>query len=184
MTVTEARTMVLKYTVEELTVLADLFEIPSLPGVRPLDLPLDLRSLATRCLIARGVLTMPQDGGVEVTQPHAALIGTMLAATTIVQVARHTEDMVETWSWFEADGVVVQAGEDHEGIVAVTLHEIELDDAILGSLGIDEASVEEPALDPIDVVVEVVRMDRVRGSLRTERTTYRHSSGGTWTRGE
>lgn len=106
-----------RYTIEELAVLADLFDLPSLPGVTPIEMSLDLRSLATRCLVARQIVRMPDDGGVEVTQPHATLIAGVLDAPMIRQVIRTVGDTTDLWSWFDLESSCVRVSDDKAGVI-------------------------------------------------------------------
>jgi hypothetical protein len=110
-----------RYTSEELAVIAALFDVPGLPGCPEIELTTELRSLATRCLVARNVVTMPPDGGIAITFPHTALLGQLLGSPEVIQVIDVAgERVVGTWCGgddasvhvFHEDGVVtVQAFE-------------------------------------------------------------------------
>lgn len=113
----------IRYTIEELAVLADLFDLESLPGVPPVELNMELRSLATRCLIVRGVLRMPDDGGVEVAQPHATLLSFLMDSKDVVQATRSTAAQRQAWSWFQLDDHCMSVTEPDDGIVTMTIHQ-------------------------------------------------------------
>ncbi len=114
--------LTVRYTLEELTVLADLYELDNLPGCRRASLSTSTRNLATRTLIARHVLAMPPAGGVELQQPHATVLGTLFAADDIVQYIRHrpAESFVD--QWFATDAATVGLSE-LDGIVTMALYE-------------------------------------------------------------
>jgi len=179
---TEARMLRMQYTAEELAVLADLFELDSLPGVDVRRLGPEVRSLATRSLIARGIAVMPSDGGVEITQPHAGLIGTLLAASIVVQVIRHSPERSLASTWFDDDGVLVEVGPDDEGIVTVTLHDTGLDEGIRAAHGVEIGSSgnADSAARPT-IVIEVVRMENDGPAVAVERTAYGRAPDGRWT---
>lgn len=179
MTVVEGRTMRLRYTSEELAVLADLFELESLPGVAVHELGPAARSQATRTLIARGIVVMPDDGGVEVTQPHAGLLAAAMAAETVVQVSRHEPDGSTSSTWFDDEGVVVEVGPDDAGIVSIALHEAALDEAIRRAHGID-LGAEDAAVERPTAVVELVRIEDAGSETVVERTAYGRGADGRW----
>ena len=70
------------FSVDELAVLADLLEIPALPGGDPdLEFSEDAKAAAARGLLARGVVVANGPAGtVEITQPYATMIGIVLFA--------------------------------------------------------------------------------------------------------
>lgn len=67
---------------DELAVLADLLELPSLPGIEPdLPVPAEAKAAAARGLLARAVLVADGVAGtVEITQPYATLLTLVLQA--------------------------------------------------------------------------------------------------------
>jgi hypothetical protein len=95
------------FSVDELAVLADLLEIPALPGVDPdMEVPDDAKGAAARGLVARGVVVADAARGtVEITQPYATMIATVLFAT----VARAGESGLA----FVRDDLVVRARPAH-----------------------------------------------------------------------
>ena len=63
------------YSTDELAVLADLLDAPSLPGAPPFDeVGPAARAAAARGLVARGVLRVLPEDAVEVLQPHATML--------------------------------------------------------------------------------------------------------------
>jgi len=150
----------MRYTIEEMAVLADLFDLESLPGVPAVELTLELRSLATRCLIARGVLQMPADGGVEVTQPHATLLSFLMDAGDVVQATRSSAVQRQAWSWFQLDEHCMSVTEPDEGIVTMTIHPGDVETNIRAHLAVES----RPATRG-DAVVELIGI--TRGALTT-----------------
>jgi hypothetical protein len=73
------------FSIDELAVLADLLEIPALPGVDPdMEVPDEAKGAAARGLLARGVVVADgARGTVEITQPYATMIATVLFADVI-----------------------------------------------------------------------------------------------------
>jgi hypothetical protein len=73
------------FSVDELAVLADLLEIPALPGVDPdMIVPDEAKGAAARGLLARGVVVADgAKGTVEITQPYATMIASVLFATSV-----------------------------------------------------------------------------------------------------
>jgi hypothetical protein len=110
-----------RYTVEELAVLAELLEAESLPGCPPASLSTSTRSLATRSLIARNIVSLPVGGAVELLEPHASLIKILFDATEIVQFVHHAGDTASTEQWFVTDDGTVRVSaleEALDGIVS------------------------------------------------------------------
>jgi hypothetical protein len=71
------------FSVDELAVLADLLEIPALPGGDPdFEFSEDAKAAAARGLLARGVVVANGPAGtVEITQPYATMVAIVLFAT-------------------------------------------------------------------------------------------------------
>lgn len=166
-----------RYTVEELAVLADLYDLESLPGTPAIELSMDLRSLATRCLIARGVLRMPDDGGVEVTQPHATLLAGIFDAPVVFQVSRLEGTDAATATWFDLGEDCVRVVVD-EGLVDMDAFLSPAASAIDRTLGIDVRGV-LPAHAAADVVVEITRTELHTTPANTVRAVVARVEG-TW----
>lgn len=73
------------FSIDELAVLADLLEIPALPGVDPeMIVPDEAKGAAARGLLARSVVVADgAKGTVEITQPYATMITTVLLAEDV-----------------------------------------------------------------------------------------------------
>jgi hypothetical protein len=145
------------YTSEELAVLADLYDLETLPGVQPLEMALDLRSLATRCLVARGIVVMPGDGGVEITQPHATLLAGMFEAPMVLQVSWIEGDVTTLSTWFDLGTDCVRVGNDDEGIVEIAAFTTSAVEAIEATLGIEVTGTLKESAEA-DVIVEMARI--------------------------
>lgn len=167
-----------RYTIEELAVLADLLDLESLPGVFPIEMSLELRSLATRCLVARQVVRMPDDGGVEVTQPHATLIAGMLDAELVRQVTRTEGDQVDVWTWFDLDTSSVRVTADDEGIVDIAAFTTPSLAAIESTLGISVVAAPGSAIVP-EVLVDMATSIRQGSTTCVERARVARCAG-TW----
>lgn len=74
------------FSLDELAVLADLLEIPALPGVDPdVALPPDAKAAAARGLLARRVVVADgAAGSVEITQPFATMIAMVMFAAEVL----------------------------------------------------------------------------------------------------
>ncbi|HWL45029.1 MAG TPA: hypothetical protein VNQ73_18945 [Ilumatobacter sp.] len=123
--------LTVRYTMEELAVLAAVLDVESLPGVFPVELTPDLRSLATRCLVVRGIVQMPDTGDVEITQPHATVLAHLFEAPVVWQVDALGVPGVA--SWFEAGDQCVEVGAPDDGVVTVNAYDTPAEHAIAAS---------------------------------------------------
>ncbi len=172
------------YTVEELAVIADLYDLESLPAVEPIEMSHDLRSLATRCLVVRGIVVMPHDGGVEITQPHATLIAGMFEAPTVLQVSRIEGDTTTVWTWFDLGTDCVRVSSDDDGIIELSAFTTSAVEAINSTLGIEvTGTLTEPA--EAEVVVEIaITSGRHDEQTVTTRSVVAQVSGRWWSLGD
>lgn len=166
-----------RYTIEEVAVLADLYDLESLPGTPPVELSMELRSLATRSLIARGVVQMPDGGGVEVAQPHATLLAGIFDATVVLQVTWVEPSITHTSTWFALTDDCVRVVVD-EGIVDIDALVLTAEEAIDRTLGINVKGT-LPAESEAEVVVEITRTDLHAVPAHTTRSVVARVDG-TW----
>jgi len=170
------------YTVEELAVLADLYDLESLPGVEPIEMSLDLRSLATRCLVVRGIVVMPDGGGVEITQPHATLIAGMFEAPTVRQVSWIEGDATTVWTWFDLGTDCVRVGGNDEGVVELAAFTTSAVDAINSTLGIEvTGTLKDQAA--AEVVVEITTTELGSEPTAITRSVAARVDGRWWSLG-
>lgn len=160
----------INYTVEELAVIADLYDLDTLPGIAAVQLSAEARGLATRCLIARGALRMPATGGVEIPQPHATLLSGLLDAPLVHTVSWIEGDDTELTTWFEHLGPqpATVRMRDRDGIVELVLYDASAMTAVESTLGIEVVGDLQPGT-LADVVVEVITTTRSTVPVTVER---------------
>jgi hypothetical protein len=101
-----------RYGADELTAVANLFGAAGFPGVggrHASDEARDgaLRS-ARRSLLARGVVTIDDDGLLQVTPPHSVLFRVALAPGVVVSAEHRMRDAAETRSYYALPDVAVE----------------------------------------------------------------------------
>jgi hypothetical protein len=101
------------FSIDELAVLADLLEIPALPGGDPdAEVPEEAKAAAARGLLARRVIVADgAAGSVEITQPYATMIGIVLFATEATTLEDGT-------AVFRSDDAAVRVSQTAGGALA------------------------------------------------------------------
>jgi hypothetical protein len=95
------------YGADELSAVAEMFGAPGFPGV---DAALSAGSSeevrdaalasARRSLLARGVLTIDEEGLLQITPPHSVLFRVALAPGAVVDAEHRRSDAIETRSYY------------------------------------------------------------------------------------
>lgn len=143
------------YTVEELAVIASYFSLENLPGVREVELSTATRSLASRTLLARNILTVRGEE-VSITSPHAQFFVTMADNVGVTQVdMATTKGPWRTTLFALADGCVLVEEPDGEGVVVVALHQGSCRAVVEDSLGLTDpqGAAQRPEITALDLTV-------------------------------
>ena len=151
--------LAVRYTVEELAVIADLYELDALPGLTPVELSDEARGLATRTLLARDVLFIRDDDALEITQPHATFLAALFEAPVVVQVSQVTSGETLTSAWFDWGDECVGVHPEDGGTVYVAAYKGSARDIVLSSLHAINISTETKEVE-VDLVVEIVTTTR------------------------
>jgi hypothetical protein len=119
---------------------------------------------------------MPDNGGVEVTQPHASLIAAMLQAGTALQVSRIEGDRTEASTWFDLGTDCVCVGDDDEGLVTISAFGSTALTAIEATHGISVTGDLDTVAEA-DVVVELTTTTLNTDPATTERAVIARIDG-------
>ena len=172
--------LALRYTAEELAVIADLYELESLPGVPAIDLTPELRSLATRTLLARNIMFLRDDGAIEITQPHSTFLAALFEAPSVLQVSQLSGGETVDSTWFDWGSECVCVQPEDDGIVYLSAHKGSAHDLVESSLGINDVG-ESSGEVAVELVVELVTITRSGDEYVTEHEAFGRADG-TWYR--
>lgn len=151
--------LALRYTAEELAVIADLYELESLPGVAPIELTPEVRGLATRTLLARNILWLRDDGAIEVLQPHATFLASLFEAPRVLQVSQLSGAESTESVWFDWGNECVCVQDEDDGIIFLSAYKGAARDLVTSSLGAGNISDEVGEVE-VDLVVDLVTTTR------------------------
>jgi len=151
--------LAVRYTVEELAVIADLYDLDALPGLTPVALSDEARGLATRTLLARDVLFIRNDDALEVTQPHATFLAALFEAPVVLQVSQVASGETLTSAWFDWGDECVGVHPEDGGTVYVAAYKGCARDIVLSSLHAETISTDVKDVE-VDLVVEIVTTTR------------------------
>ena len=171
-----------RYTVEELAVLAALVGLDSLPGVPSVHMEARVRSVATRSLLVRDIVVLADDN-IEINQPHALFVATVIDARRVVRVARIHGGPEHPATWFATGTNCVCVPAHEDGIITLSAHRGDPVALALASRGVlqhvDAGRAQlRSASDEVLVVTEDVS-DGAHTSTSTFRLTR---AGEEWTR--
>ena len=165
-----------RYTVEELAVIANLYELDALPGLTPVALSDEARGQATRTLLARDILIIRDDDALEVTQPHATFLATLFEAPVVIQVSQIAAGETLTSAWFDWGDECVGVHPEDEGTVYLAAYKGSARDIVLSSLHAASVSTDTKDIE-VDLVVELVTTTRHGDEFTVEQEAIGRAEG-------